>query len=134
MFGLVIIYTLNHLRYNLHNFLSPLGPRGIEFRGPLWTPTRLIVNATVWSFAFGVPLLYLAIFRFRRTESEADNINRGIKETCIKMPQEELVPFEFTITDENAGLVSRVRQKIKYMPVTHDLKKGFFSIKNIANF
>ena len=71
-----VSYTLNHIRYNLHNFLSPLGPRGIEFRGPLWTPTRLIVNATVWSFAFGVPLLYLAIFRFRRTE--ADNINIGI--------------------------------------------------------
>ena len=116
MFGLVVIYTLNRIRYNLHNFLAPLGPRGIEFRGPLWTPTRLIINATVWSFAFVVPLLYLAIFRFRRTE--ADNINIGIEGNVYQNAPRRVGTL--TINDENAGLVSRVRQKIKYMPDTHD--------------
>ena len=67
---------VNIIRYNLTNFFGPLGPRGIEFLGPLWSPARLFINVTVWSFVFVVPLLYWAIFRFRR--AAADNINIGI--------------------------------------------------------
>ena len=67
---------LSIIRYNLTNFFGPLGPRGIEFLGPLWSPARLFINVTVWSFVFVVPLLYWAIFRFRR--AAADNINIGI--------------------------------------------------------
>ena len=68
------------IRYNLTNFFGPLGPRGIEFLGPLWSPARLFINLTVWSFVFVVPLLYWAIFRFRR--AAADNINIGIETGC----------------------------------------------------
>ena len=54
-------------RFDLNNFLAPSGSAGTEFKGPLLSPTRAIVNITMYIFAFVVPILYWAIFRFRNT-------------------------------------------------------------------
>ena len=52
-------------RFDITNFLLPAGPFGAEFKGPLLSPTRAIVNVIGFSFVFVVPALYWAIFRFR---------------------------------------------------------------------
>ena len=54
-------------RFNLRNFFSPLGPRGVEFSGPIWSPARLFVNLANWAFVAAVPALYGAIYKFRKT-------------------------------------------------------------------
>ena len=56
-------------RFNLENFFSPLGPRGVEFSGPIWSPARLFINLANWSFVFAVPILYGAIYKFRRAHA-----------------------------------------------------------------
>ena len=53
-------------RFNLKNFFSPLGPRGVEFSGPIWSPARLFVNLANWAFVAAVPALYGAIYKFRK--------------------------------------------------------------------
>ena len=56
-------------RLNLENFFAPLGPRGVEFSGPIWSPARLFVNLANWSFVAAVPLLYGAIYKFRKAHA-----------------------------------------------------------------
>ena len=55
------------LRYNLSNFYTtPVKFHGVEFQGPIWAPTRLFPNIANFSFVLIVPVLYGAIFRFRK--------------------------------------------------------------------
>ena len=56
-------------RFNLENFFVDLGPRGVEFSGPIWMPARLFINLTNWAFAFLVPFLYGAIYKFRKAHA-----------------------------------------------------------------
>ena len=56
-------------RFNLENFFADLGPRGVEFSGPIWMPARLFINLTNWAFAFLVPFLYGAIYKFRKANA-----------------------------------------------------------------
>ena len=56
-------------RFNLENFFADLGPRGVEFSGPIWMPARLFINLTNWAFAFLVPFLYGAIYKFRKAHA-----------------------------------------------------------------
>ena len=58
-------------RFDITNFLLPSGPFGAEFKGPLLSPTRAIVNVIGFSFVFVVPALYWAIFRFRNAFDSA---------------------------------------------------------------
>ena len=53
-------------RYNFSNFYAPVKYRGVEFQGPLWAPMRLFPNIAFFSFILIVPVLYGAIFRFRK--------------------------------------------------------------------
>ena len=53
-------------RADLEDFFQPLEASGLEFSGPLWSPHRLLLNATWFLFAFLVPIMYGAVFRFRR--------------------------------------------------------------------
>ena len=62
--GFRIIFSL---RYNLSNFYTtPVKFHGVEFQGPVWAPTRLFPNIANFSFVLIVPVLYGAIFRFRK--------------------------------------------------------------------
>ena len=56
-------------RFNVENFFADLGPRGVEFSGPIWMPARLFINLTNWAFAFLVPFLYGAIYKFRKANA-----------------------------------------------------------------
>ena len=56
-------------RNNLENFFSPLEPGGVEFSGPIWIPARLFINLVNWAFVFGVPILYGAIYKFRKAHA-----------------------------------------------------------------
>ena len=56
-------------RLNLENFFEPSGPRGVEFSGPIWNPARLFINLVNWAFVFVVPLLYGAIYKFRKAHA-----------------------------------------------------------------
>ena len=60
------------LRFNLVDFFAPLGPRGVEFSGPIWSPARLFINLANWSFVFVVPVLYVAIYKFRKANAVAN--------------------------------------------------------------
>ena len=53
-------------RSNLEDFYQPLEASGLQFSGPLWSPHRLLLNASLFLFAFLIPLLYGAVFMFRR--------------------------------------------------------------------
>ena len=57
------------LRFNLADFFAPLGPRGVEFSGPIWSPARLFINLANWSFVFVVPVLYAKIYKFRKAHA-----------------------------------------------------------------
>ena len=57
------------LRFNLADFFAPRRPRGVEFSGPLWSPARLFINLANWSFVFVVPILYAAIYKFRKAHA-----------------------------------------------------------------
>ena len=65
------------IRFNTDNFYAPLSPRGIEFTGPPWSPARIFINLANWSFVFVVPLLYLAIYKFRKAQ-EVTNLGRKL--------------------------------------------------------
>ena len=41
----------------------------MEFKGPLWQPTRAFANLTAWSMFILVPIFYRAIFKFRRVHA-----------------------------------------------------------------
>ena len=56
-------------RFNLEDFFSPVGPRGVELSGPIWSPARLFINLANWAFVFVVPILYGAIYKFRKTHT-----------------------------------------------------------------
>ena len=60
-------------RYNLEDFYAPLEV-GMEMRGPLWTPVRLMVNLTMWAFLFLVPIFYWRIYKFRNTQVGIGNL------------------------------------------------------------
>ena len=51
------------LRYNLKNFFLDVGPTGLNIKGPLWRPVRLVTNIIAFSFTVLVPVLYGIIFR-----------------------------------------------------------------------
>ena len=53
-------------RTQLTDFYEPLEDGGVQFSGPLLGPLRLFHNIAVNMFAFLVPLLYGALFIFRR--------------------------------------------------------------------
>ena len=53
----------------MDNFFSPLGPRGVEFSGPFWNPARFFINLANWAFVFAVPILYAAIYKFRKAHA-----------------------------------------------------------------
>ena len=84
IFGIVITSSIFHLgsgvfsplnlsysksRANLENFFDPQGPGGVEFSGPFWNPARLFINLVNWAFVFAVPVLYGAIYKFRRAHA-----------------------------------------------------------------
>ena len=52
-------------RANLEDFYEPLEVSGRQFSGPLWSPHRLFFNTLIYLY-FLVPLLYGAVFSFRR--------------------------------------------------------------------
>ena len=41
-------------RYNLADFLAPVGPTGVEFSGPLWNPARILMNFSNFFFLLAV--------------------------------------------------------------------------------
>ena len=51
------------LRYNLKNFFLDVGPTGLNIKGPLWRPVRLVTNIIALTFSVFVPVLYGIIFR-----------------------------------------------------------------------
>ena len=58
--------------YNEKDFYASSGPSGVEFKGPLWHPVRLLPNLTWHMFAVLVPVFYFVIFKSRkRQESTA---------------------------------------------------------------
>ena len=57
------------LSFDQTNFLADPSPSGIEFKGPLWQPTRAFANLTSWSMFILVPIFYRAIFKFRRVHA-----------------------------------------------------------------
>ena len=54
------------LRYNLKNFFLDVGPTGLNIKGPLWRPVRLVTNIIAFTFTVLVPVLYGIIFRSPR--------------------------------------------------------------------
>ena len=56
-------------RYNFSNFYKPTSTNGAEFRGPIWTPMRLLPNIPIFLFVLVVPTLYGIIYRFRKKHS-----------------------------------------------------------------
>ena len=41
----------------------------MEFSGPIWIPARLFINLANWAFVFAVPVLYGAIYKFRKAHA-----------------------------------------------------------------
>ena len=69
-FSLSCIYMFSSFSsYNQTDFLANPGPSGMEFKGPLWQPTRAFANLTAWSMFILVPIFYRAIFKFRRVHA-----------------------------------------------------------------
>ena len=50
-------------RYNLDNFYEGVGASGMNIKGPIWRPIRLIMNLIFMAFLLIVPLFYGLIFR-----------------------------------------------------------------------
>ena len=78
--------------YNEKDFYASSGPSGVEFKGPLWHPVRLLPNLT-WHMFLLVPVFYFVIFKSRkRQESTAGkNISKKFKSyigrsQCIIFP------------------------------------------------
>ena len=65
----------NHSFRYLHPFDELFGTkrRGLatrlDLKGPFWSPPRLYLNFVLFAFAILVPLLYGALFRFRRAHA-----------------------------------------------------------------
>ena len=49
--------------YNINNFYESVGPRGVNIKGPIWRPVRLIMNLILTLFLLVVPVFYGIIFR-----------------------------------------------------------------------
>ena len=60
------LWTIFLLRYNLKNFFLDVGPTGMNIKGPLWRPVRLVTNIIAFTFTVLVPVLYGIIFRSPR--------------------------------------------------------------------
>ena len=50
-------------RYNLSNFYASVGPSGLNIKGPIWHPIRLIMNLIFMAFVIIVPIFYGLLFR-----------------------------------------------------------------------
>ena len=50
-------------RYNLDNFYEGVGASGLNIKGPIWRPIRLIMNLIFLAFMLIVPIFYGLIFR-----------------------------------------------------------------------
>ena len=50
--------------YNINNFYESVGPRGVNIKGPIWRPVRLIMNLILTVFLLVVPVFYGIIFRY----------------------------------------------------------------------
>ena len=50
-------------RYNLENFYKGVGASGLNIKGPIWRPLRLIMNLIFLAFMLIVPIFYGLIFR-----------------------------------------------------------------------
>ena len=55
-------------RYNIADFYAG-SEKGLEFKGPLWDPIRLLANLTTWNMFLVVPMFYCAIFKFRKAQN-----------------------------------------------------------------
>ena len=55
-------------RYDTSDFYAG-SVKGLEFKGPLWDPIRLLANLTTWSMFLVVPMFYCAIFKFRKAQN-----------------------------------------------------------------
>ena len=64
----MLIFQFNSFHvfsFNHDDFYNP--PQfGAAFRGPIYSPLRLLYNIIVWSFVSLVPALYAKIFLLRR--------------------------------------------------------------------
>ena len=61
------MFSFFFFSYNQTDFYASPGPRGVEFKGPLWHPLRLLSNLATWNMFVLVPVFYCAIFKFRRS-------------------------------------------------------------------
>ena len=55
--------NLPFFRYNLNNFYVDVGPSGLNIKGPIWGPIRLIMNLIFMAFLIIVPIFYGLLFR-----------------------------------------------------------------------
>jgi hypothetical protein len=55
--------------FQLDDFYSPPGPKGMFLKGSIWSPHRLFTILTTLSFTVLVPVLYGAIYRARRAQA-----------------------------------------------------------------
>ena len=63
-----LIYIFFFFRYNHADFYARPGPSGLEFKGPLWHPLRLLTNLATWNMFILVPIFYYNIFKFRKSQ------------------------------------------------------------------
>ena len=59
-------YYISSLRYITVDFYTLAKSGGVELQGPLWAPKRLFPNLITLAFVLIVPILYGAIYSFRR--------------------------------------------------------------------
>ena len=50
-------------RYNVQNFNAGVVASGLNIKGPIWRPVRLVMNLILFAFVLIVPVLYGIIFR-----------------------------------------------------------------------
>ena len=60
---LILLLHCKIYRYNLENFYEGLGATGMNIKGPIWRPIRLIMNLIFMAFMLIVPIFYGLIFR-----------------------------------------------------------------------
>lgn len=67
-FGPSLAIKIFLFRYDTSDFYAG-SVKGLEFKGPLWDPIRLLANLTTWSMFLVVPMFYCAIFKFRKAQN-----------------------------------------------------------------
>ena len=67
-FGPSLAVKIFLFRYDTSDFYAG-SVKGLEFKGPLWDPIRLLANLTTWSMFLVVPMFYCAIFKFRKAQN-----------------------------------------------------------------